>query len=75
MLSYIEHFHILSDQLLKSLFDILELLFGIPVRITSSAIGIKIFPITAGIIKFKSITKKKQKKHDKTVLFAKSKIK
>ena len=75
MLSYIEHFHILSDQLLKSFFGILELLLGIPVRITSSAIGIKIFPITAGIIKFKSIIEKKQKKHDKTVLFAKSKIK
>ena len=47
-------------------------LFGIPIGITSSAKGLKICAITAGIKKYKSIIKKK--KHDKIVLFAKSKL-
>ena len=37
----------------------------------TSAIGIKICAITAGIKKCKSIIKKKKKKHDKTVLLGK----
>ena len=47
---------------------------GIPIGITSSAIGLKICGITAGIRKYNSIIKKKQKKHDKIVLLAKSKL-
>ena len=47
-------------------------LVGIPIGITSSAIGLKICAITAGIKKYKSIIKKKKKKHDKIVLLAKS---
>ena len=47
---------------------------GIPIRITSSAIGLKLCGITAGIKKYKSIIKKKKKKHDKMVLLAKSKL-
>ena len=47
---------------------------GIPIGITSSVIGLKICAITATITKFKSIIKKKKKKHDKVVLFAKSKL-
>ena len=43
------------------------------IRITSSAIGLKICGITVGIKKYKSIIKKKKKKHDKSVLLAKSK--
>ena len=39
-------------------------LLGIPIGITSSSIGLKICAITSGIKKFKSITKKKKKKHD-----------
>ena len=39
----------------------------------SSAIGLKTFAITAGIKKYKSIIKKKKKKHDKIELLAKSK--
>ena len=42
--------------------------------ITSSAIGLKICAITAGIKKYKSIIKEKKKKHDKMVLLAKSKL-
>ena len=41
----------------------------VPVAITSSTVGIKICAITAGIKKYKSIIKKKKKKHDKIALF------
>ena len=37
-------------------------------------IRIKIFPITTGIKKYKSIIKKNKKKHDKIVSLAKSKL-
>ena len=40
----------------------------------SSAAGIKICTITAGIKKYKSIITKKRKKHDKIVLLAKTKL-
>ena len=46
-------------------------LVGIPIEITSSVIGLKICVITSGIKKYKSIIKKKKKKHDKIVLLAK----
>ena len=49
-------------------------LIGISIGITSSAVGLKIYAITAGIKKYKSIIKKKKKKHDKMVLIAKSKL-
>ena len=39
-----------------------------------SAIGLKICAMAAGIKKYKSIIKKKKKKHDKIVLLAKSKL-
>ena len=47
-------------------------LVEIPIGITSSAIGLKICVITVAIKKYKSIIKKKRKKHDKIVLLAKS---
>ena len=50
------------------------LLIGFPIRITSSAIGLKNCAIAAGIKKYKSIIKKKKKVHDKIVLLAKSKL-
>ena len=46
----------------------------IPIGIPSYAIGLKICAINAGIKKYKSIIKKKKKKHDKIVLLAKSKL-
>ena len=49
-------------------------LVGIPIGITSSAIGLKICAITAGIKKYKSIIKKKKKNHDKILLLPKSKL-
>ena len=39
-------------------------LFGIPIGITSSAIALKICAISAGTKEYKSIIKKKKKKHD-----------
>ena len=42
-------------------------LVGIPIGITSSATALEICVITAEIKKYKSITKKKKKKHDKIV--------
>ena len=49
-------------------------MIGIPIGITSSAIGLKICPITAGIKKYKLIIKKKKKNHDKILFLAKSKL-
>ena len=49
-------------------------LAGIPVGITSSAVGIKICAITVGIKKYISLIQKKKKKQDKIVLLAKTKL-
>ena len=49
-------------------------LVGIPGGIASSAVTIQIYVITAGIKNYKSIIKKKKKKHDKRVLLAKTKL-
>ena len=49
-------------------------LVGIPIGIASSIIGLKICVINAGIKKYKSVIKKKRKKHDKILLLAKSKL-
>ena len=49
-------------------------MLDIHIGITSSAIGLKICAITPGIKKYKSIIKKKKKKHDKIVLLIKSKL-
>ena len=72
-LNYIEHFLILAFAITGciSIFTFASLL-GIPIGIMTSAIGLKICAINAGIKKYKSIIKKK--KHDKIVLLAKSKL-
>ena len=44
------------------------------IGITSTATGLKICVITAGIKKYKSKNKKRKKKHDKIVLLAKSEL-
>ena len=49
-------------------------LVAIPIGTTSSAQGLKIFIVAAGIKKYKSMIKKKKKKLDKIVLLAKSKL-
>ena len=47
-------------------------LVGVPVDTASSAVGLIICAITAGIKTYRSIIKKKRKKHDHTVLLAKN---
>ena len=49
-------------------------LAAVLVGITSSAVGLKIFPTIAGIKKFKSVTKKMKKNHEKIVLLEKAKL-
>ena len=49
-------------------------LVGVPIVMTSSAIGLKVCAITVRIKKYKSIIKKKRKKHDKIALIAKPKL-
>ena len=44
------------------------------IGITSSATGLKICAVAAGIKNYNSTIKKKKKKHDKIVLLAKSKL-
>ena len=49
-------------------------MIGIPIGITSSAIGLKICAIIAVIKKYKLIIKKRKINNDKIVLLAKSKL-
>ena len=49
-------------------------LLGAPIGIMSSAIVLKICPVTAAIKSYKSIIKKKKKRHDKITLPAKTKL-
>ena len=71
-LNYIEHFLILASTITRCIsISAFTSLIAIPIGITSSALGLKICPIAAGIKKYQSIIKKKKKKHDKIVLIAK----
>ena len=72
-LNFIEHIFILASAITGCLsISAFTSIVGIPLEITSSAIGSKICAITAGIKEYKSIIKKKKKKHNKIVLLAKS---
>ena len=74
-LSYVEHFLILASTITGCVsISVFASVIGILIGITSSAVGLKICAITAGIKRYKSIIKKKRNKHDKTVLLAKSKL-
>ena len=67
-LNYIEHFPILASGITVCIsISAFAFLSDIPIGITSSA-------IVTGIKNYKSIIKKKKKKHDKIVLSAKSKL-
>ena len=73
-LNYIEHFLVLASTITGCVStSALASLIGISIGITSSAIGLKIWAVTSGIKKYKSIINKKKKKHDKIVLLARSK--
>ena len=72
-LNFIEHIFILASAITGCLsISAFTSIVGIPLEITSSAIGSKICAITAGIKKYKSIIMKKKRKHNKIVLLAKS---
>ena len=74
-LNYIEHFLILASSINGCIsISASSSLIGIPIGIMSPAIGLKNCAIAAGIKRYKSIIKKKKKKHDKIALLAKSKL-
>ena len=73
--NYVEHLLILASTVTGCVsISAFASLVRVPVGITCSAIGIKICKITAGIKKYKSIAKKKKKKHDKIILLGKDKL-
>ena len=75
VLNYIEHLLILISTVAGCVFiSTFTSLVGIPTGITSSPIRLKICVIISGIKKYKSIIKKKKKKHDKILSLAKSKL-
>ena len=62
-LNYIEYFLILASAITGCIsISAFTSLIRIPIGITSSAIGVKICAIAAGIKKYKSIIKRKKKK-------------
>ena len=74
-LNYIEHVLILASAITGCIaISAFTSLLGIPIGITSSAIGLKSCAITAGIKKCKSIIKLKVKKLNKIVLLGTSKL-
>ena len=74
-LNYIENLVILASRITGSVsISAFPSLIAITIGIISSTRGLKTFPITAGIKMYKSIIKKKKKKHDKIVSLAKPKL-
>ena len=74
-LNYVEHLVILASAITGCVsISVFASLVCVPADITSSAVGTNICAITAGIKKYKSIIKKKKKKHDKIVLLGKDKL-
>ena len=70
---YIEHFIILATTNTGCIsISAFTCLICIPIRATSSAVGLKIYATSAGIRKCKSIIKKNKKKHDKIAFLARS---
>ena len=76
ILNYIEHFLILASAFTGCIsISYFASLPGVPIGIMSSATGLKICAITAGIKKYKNSSiriKKKRKKHDEIVLVTKT---
>ena len=74
-LNDIKHFHVLISTITGCIsISSFASLHGNPIGITSSPIRLKMCAIAAGLMSYKSIIKKKKKKHDKIVLLAKSKL-
>ena len=73
VLNYIDHSLIVISTIARCVsISAFTSLVGVPIGITSSAIGLKVCVITAGVKKYKSINKKKKKIHDNIVLLEKS---
>ena len=71
--NYIEHFLILASTITGCIsISAFATLLGIPIWIASSAIGLKLCVIAAGIKKYQPIIKKKN--HDQIASLAKSKL-
>ena len=73
--NYTEHLLILASAVTGcvSIFAFASLIC-ISIGIASASVGVKTHPITAGIKKYKSIAKKKRKRHNQMVLLAKTKL-
>ena len=73
--NYIEQFLILASTITGCIsISAFAFLLGIPIGIASSAIGLKLCVIAAGIKKYQPIIKKKKTNHDKIALLAKSQL-
>ena len=71
VLNYIEHLLVLTSTVSGWVFiSNFASLVGFPIGIPNSLIGLKICVIPAGIKKYKSIIKKKKKKHEKILSLA-----
>ena len=74
-LNYIKHLLVLAFTITECIsISVFASLLGIRLGMTSSAIGLKICAIAAGIKKYKSIIQKKKIKDGQIVLLAKSKL-
>ena len=74
-LNYIEHFLILASTITGCVsISAFSSLVGISIGITSSAVRLKIYAVTAAIKKYKSKIKKNKGEHNKIILLAKSKL-
>ena len=74
-LNYVEHLPILFSTVTCCVsISAFASLVCVPVSITTSAVGIKICTINAGIKMYKSVIKKEKKKHDKILLSGKDKL-
>ena len=74
-LNYVEHLLIIASTVIGFVsISAFASLVCVPVRITSSVLGINTCAITSGIKKYKSVIKKKKKKHDKIVLLGKDNL-
>ena len=75
VVNYIDHLIIVTSIIIGCVFiSAFASLVGIPIGISSSAIGLKFCINSAGTKKYKSMIKKKKQKHNKIVLLAKSKL-
>ena len=71
VLNYIEHLLVLTSTVSGWVFiSNFACLVGFPIVIPNSSIGLKIYVIPTGIKKYKSIIKKKKKKHEKILSLA-----